>query len=195
MYFSDFTVETLENYNAGLNRISTGNISLARPWEITHPGITHWTNFDDGEASTYNPFSVTDETYYEGDSTSIKATFDSKFTSPDRAYFLEVTMGKVESGKKYKLSYYAKKNSDFTGHIKKQLNNDNFTLDGQPSCVNPTYNTEIELTEDRQKVEVVFTAAPHPDKELCSWRIAFDVGTSGFSGTMYFSNFIVEEIA
>ena len=194
MYLSDFVVTSYENYDDGLHHISTGSVNKAMPWEISREGITQWNNFDagsDAEAAAYVPFSVTEEQFHGKDKTAIKATFDQSITSPDRAYFLEITMDKLEEGKDYVLTYYAKAEEGFTGNIRKQLNNNNFTADGFPSCVNPAYNTEIELTTEWQKVEVKFTAAPK--QGMCSWRIAYDVGESGYGGTMYLSDFTVAE--
>lgn len=200
MYLSDFVVTSYENYDDGLHHISTGSINKAMPWEISREGITQWNNFDagsDAEAAAYVPFSVTEEQFHGKDKTAIKATFDQSITSPDRAYFVEITMDKLEEGKDYVLTYYAKAEEGFTGNIKKQLNNNNFTADGFPSCVNPAYNTEIELTTEWQKVEVKFTAAPKDATEtkqgMCSWRIEYDVGESGYGGTMYLSDFTVAE--
>lgn len=192
MYLSDFTVSDYANNDDGLHHISTAYVSTAMPWEITREGITYWNNFDSEPGSAYVPFSVTSDQYYGTDKTAIKGTFDGSITSPDKAYMLEITMDKLESGKKYTLTYYAKAEEGFTGNINKQLNNNNFTADGFPSCVDPSFN-EVELSGEWQKVEVEFTAAPHETKGLCCWRIAFDVGESGYEGTVYLSDFTVTE--
>lgn len=205
LWLSDFTVYDsayYKNLNApadGLHHISTDAITFAPSYTIAKEGVTYWAyGLTDEE---YNPFSVTTDVKYGSAENSIKATFRKDITAttdrPDGAYVIDVAMADLEYGEDYVLSYWAKADPGFTGNLKKQLCCETYTDSQHHTCANATYN-QIEVNEEWQKVEVYFTAAHYDDsgfedKDLCVWQIAFDMGTTGYDGTLYLSDFVVQK--
>ena len=198
MYFCDFVVEEApESADTGIS-VPTDGVAYAAPWEISRAGVTYWQNF--GESVTYVPFSADKENAHGAAAGSVKAVFDPSVTSSSgAAYIVDIAMSGLTEGSEYELSYWVK-GENFTGHLQKQLNDDNFTtasacLSGNHiTCADPALSGADSVTEEWTRVSVRFTAYPDSAKGLCCWRLALEPGESGWSGTLWLSDISVTEL-
>ncbi len=140
-------------------------------------------------------FTLSDDTYSgKGQSISVNFANGSKATSEGGAYILHIGMKDLEKKAGYTLTFYAKATNDFTGNINKMLCNANFS---KPDTVTGIYYTKSYGAEDLagkgwKKVSISFNAnhdAAHDN--MCAFRIAFDVGLSGWKGSIVLSDFKV----
>lgn len=166
------------------------------PWS-TPQGFSWWSYGLEKSCSeeVAKVFTLSDDTY-SGEGKSINVNFDagSKATEESGAYIMHIGMKDLEKKTGYTLTFYAKATDDFTGNLNKMLCNANYS---KSDSVTGIYYTKSYGAEDLAgkgwvKVSVSFNSnhdAAHDN--MCAFRIAFDVGLSGWKGSIVLSDFKV----